>query len=123
MAPSMSWLALDRFKLPGMEAILSAALPYPMMAMYVAPCWWAMPNSTFGNLKKSCDEMKYDAEIDKSIFDPNIPDGYSMLIDPANIARKAELLMLVIWLFVATIIMYKRFKKRKVFNIVDNLRK
>lgn len=67
--------------------------------------------------------MKYDAEIDKSIFDPNIPDGYSMLIDPANIARKAELLMLVIWLFVATIIMYKRFKKRKVFNIVDNLRK
>ena len=57
-------------------------------------------------------DIEYDAEIDESIFDPNIPDDY-MLIDPANIAEKAELTMLGILPFSAVIITYKHFKKKR----------
>ena len=56
-------------------------------------------------------DIEYDVEIDESIFEPNIPDDY-MLIDPANIAEKAELTMLGIVPFGAAIITYKHFKKR-----------
>ena len=55
--------------------------------------------------------IEYDAEIDESIFDPNIPDDY-ILIDPANITEKAELVMLCILPFSAVMIAYKHFKKK-----------
>ena len=66
-------------------------------------------------------DIEYDVEIDESIFDPNIPDDY-ILVDPANIAGKAELGMLGILPFGATIITYKHFKKKKrnVFNITGS---
>ncbi len=66
-------------------------------------------------------DIEYDVEIDETIFEPNIPDDY-MLIDPANIAEKAELTMLGILPFGATIITYKHFKKkrRNVSNIADS---
>jgi hypothetical protein len=57
-------------------------------------------------------DIEYNVEIDKTIFDPNIPDDY-MLIDPANIAEKAKLGMLCIVPFGATIITYKHFKKKR----------
>ena len=68
-------------------------------------------------------DIEYDVEIDESIFEPNIPDDY-MLIDPANIAEKAELVMLGILPFSAIIITYKHFKKKRcnVFNITDSPR-
>jgi len=56
-------------------------------------------------------DIEYDVEIDESIFEPNIPDDY-ILIDPANMAEKAELIMLGIVPFGATIITYKHLKKR-----------
>jgi len=56
-------------------------------------------------------DIEYDVEIDESIFEPNIPDDY-MLIDPANIAEKAEFIMLGIVPFGAVIIAYKHFKKK-----------
>jgi hypothetical protein len=62
-------------------------------------------------------DIEYDVELDKSIFDPNIPDDY-MLIDPANIAEKAELTMLGIVPFGAAIITYKHFKKKRL-NVSD----
>ena len=55
--------------------------------------------------------IEYDVEIDESIFEPNIPEDYK-LIDPANIAEKAEFIMLGILPFSAVMITYKRFKKR-----------
>ncbi|MHC4426592.1 MAG: hypothetical protein ACYSYV_10910 [Planctomycetota bacterium] len=64
-------------------------------------------------------DIEYDAEIDESIFDPNIPDDY-MLIDPANIAEKAELTMLGIVPFSATIIAYKHFKKKRRNGIIGS---
>ena len=66
-------------------------------------------------------DIEYDVEIDESIFEPNIPDDY-MLIDPANIAEKAELIMLGIVPFSATIITYKHFRKKRlnVSNIADS---
>ena len=66
-------------------------------------------------------DIEYDVEIDESIFDPNIPDDY-MLIDPADIAEKAELTLLGIMPFGATIITYKHFKKKRlnVSDIADN---
>jgi hypothetical protein len=60
-------------------------------------------------------DIEYDVEIDESIFDPNIPDDY-MLIDPANIAEKAELTMLAIVPFGTAIIAYRHFKKKKLAN-------
>jgi len=68
--------------------------------------------------------IEYDAEIDDSIFDPNIPDDY-ILIDPANITGKAEMVMLGIIPFSATIITYKRVKKKRlnVSNIADSTHK
>jgi len=65
--------------------------------------------------------IEYNAEIDESIFDPNIPDDY-WLIDPANTAEKAECIMLGIVPFGATIITYKHIKKkrRNVSNIADS---
>ena len=57
-------------------------------------------------------DIEYDVEIDESIFEPNIPDDY-ILIDPANIAEKAELGMLGVLPLGATVIIYKRFKKKK----------
>ena len=54
------------------------------------------------------EDIEYDVKIDESIFEPNIPDDY-MLIDPANIAEKAELGMLCIVPFGGTIITYKHF--------------
>ena len=56
-------------------------------------------------------DIEYDVDIDESIFDPNIPDDYK-LIDPNNIAEKAELGMLCIVPFGAIIVAYKHFKKR-----------
>jgi hypothetical protein len=66
-------------------------------------------------------DIEYDVEIDESIFEPNIPDDY-MLIDPAEIAGKAELVMLGILPFSAIIITYKHFKKKRcnVSNITDS---
>jgi len=66
-------------------------------------------------------DIEYDVEIDESIFEPNIPDDYT-LIDPANIAEKGELGMLGILPFGVTIITYKHFKKKKrnVFNITGS---
>ncbi len=57
-------------------------------------------------------DIEYNVEIDKSIFDPNIPDDY-MLIDPANIAEKAEIGMLCIVPFGVSIIAYKHFRKKR----------
>jgi hypothetical protein len=70
--------------------------------------------------KEVMHSIEYDAEIDESIFEPNIPDDYT-LIDPADIAEKAELVMLAILPFSAIIIAYKHFKKKRcnVFNITD----
>ena len=56
--------------------------------------------------------IEYDVEIDESVFDPNIPDDY-ILIDPANMAEKAELTMLGIVPCGAGMIIYKRVKKRR----------
>ncbi len=56
--------------------------------------------------------IEYDVEIDESIFDPNIPDDY-ILIDPANMAEKAELVMLCILPFNVVMIAYEHFKKRR----------
>ncbi|MBL7153816.1 MAG: hypothetical protein ISS79_08865 [Phycisphaerae bacterium] len=55
--------------------------------------------------------IEYDAEIDESIFDPNIPDDYK-LIDPGNIAEKAEIVMLGILPFSAVMVTYKHFKEK-----------
>jgi hypothetical protein len=65
--------------------------------------------------------IEYDAEIDDSIFDPNIPDDY-MLIDPANITEKAEMAMLCIVPFSVSVVAYKNIKKKrpKVSNIPDS---
>jgi len=65
-------------------------------------------------------DIEYDVEIDESIFEPNIPDDY-MLIDPANMAKKAEIVMLGILPFSAVMITYKHFKKKRlnVSNIAD----
>ncbi len=65
--------------------------------------------------------IEYDAEIDESVFDPNIPDDY-ILIDPANITEKAELVMLGILPFGAVMITYKHFKNKRlnVSNIADS---
>jgi hypothetical protein len=57
-------------------------------------------------------DIEYDLEIDHSIFEVNIPGDYK-LIDPANIAEKAELTMFGIVPVTAIIIAYKQFKKRK----------
>ncbi|MHC4655347.1 MAG: hypothetical protein ACYS91_10060, partial [Planctomycetota bacterium] len=57
-------------------------------------------------------DIEYDAEIEESIFDPNIPDDY-ILIDPASITGKAELTMLGIIPFSAVTITYKHFKKKR----------
>ncbi|MHC4111533.1 MAG: hypothetical protein ACYSUY_10675 [Planctomycetota bacterium] len=57
-------------------------------------------------------DIEYDVEIDESIFDPNIPDDY-ILIDPASITGKAELTMLGILPFSASMITYKHFKKKR----------
>ncbi|MHC4637103.1 MAG: hypothetical protein ACYTBV_06300 [Planctomycetota bacterium] len=67
------------------------------------------------------ENIEYDVEIDESIFEPNIPDDY-MLIDPANMAEKAELTMLGMLPFGAVIISYKHFKKkrRNKFNIAGS---
>jgi hypothetical protein len=62
--------------------------------------------------KEVMHSIEYDVEIDESIFDPNIPDDY-ILIDPANIAEKAELTMLGIVPCGAVIISYKHIKKRR----------
>ncbi len=62
--------------------------------------------------KEVMHSIEYDAEIDESVFDPNIPDDY-LLIDPANIAGKAELVMLGILPFSAVTITYKHFKKKR----------
>lgn len=65
-------------------------------------------------------DIEYDVEIDESIFEPNIPDDY-MLIDPADIAEKAELVMLGILPVSAVTITYKHFNKRRnEFNISGN---
>ena len=58
-------------------------------------------------------DIEYDVEIDESIFEPNIPDDY-ILIDPANMAEKAELGMLGILPLGATVITYKHFKKKEI---------
>ncbi|MHC4694907.1 MAG: hypothetical protein ACYS67_19405 [Planctomycetota bacterium] len=65
--------------------------------------------------------IEYDVQIDESIFDPNIPDDY-MLIDPANITEKAELAMLCVVPFSASIVAYKHIKKKrpKVSNSADS---
>ena len=74
------------------------------------------------HVKEVVYDFEYDVEIDESIFEPNIPDDY-ILIDPANIAEKAELSMLGILPFSAVIITYKHFKKKRwdKFNIAGSL--
>jgi hypothetical protein len=57
-------------------------------------------------------DIEYDAEIDESVFDPNIPDDY-LLIDPANITGTAELVMLGIIPFSASMVAYKHVKKKR----------
>ena len=57
-------------------------------------------------------DIEYDVEIDESIFDPNIPDDY-ILIDPASITGKAELTMLGIIPFSASMAAYKHIKKKR----------
>ena len=69
--------------------------------------------------KEVMHSIEYDVEIDESIFDPNIPDDY-ILIDPANIAEKAELFMLCILPFNVVIIVYEHFKKRR--NVIKRSR-
>ena len=56
-------------------------------------------------------DIEYDAAINESIFVPHIPDDYK-LIDPANIAEKAELIMLGIVPVGAIMITRKHFKKK-----------
>ena len=56
--------------------------------------------------------IEYDVEIDESVFEPNIPDDY-ILIDPANMTEKAELVMLCILPFNAVMIAHEHFKKRR----------
>jgi outer membrane lipoprotein-sorting protein len=60
--------------------------------------------------KEVMHSIEYDVEIDESIFDPNIPEDY-ILIDPANITQKAELVMLCILPFSIVAISYEHFKK------------
>ena len=62
--------------------------------------------------KEVMHSIEYDVEIDESIFEPNIPDDF-ILIDPANIAEKAEIAMLSIVPCGAVIIGYKHIKKRR----------
>ena len=62
--------------------------------------------------KEVMDSIEYDAEIDESIFEPDIPDDY-ILIDPANMAEKAELVMLCILPFNVVMIAYEHIKKRR----------
>ena len=66
-------------------------------------------------------DIEYDVETDESIFDPNIPNDYQ-LIDPANMAEKAELGMLVIVPLIITIIGYKHFKneRRNIWKVVSS---
>ena len=56
--------------------------------------------------------IEYDVEIDESIFEPNIPDDY-ILIDPADMAEKAELTMLGIVPCGAAIVACKHIRKRR----------
>jgi hypothetical protein len=56
--------------------------------------------------------IEYDVEIDESIFEPNIPADY-MLLDPANIVGKAELVLLGIFPVSGVVISYKHFKKKR----------
>jgi len=56
--------------------------------------------------------IEYDVEIDESIFEPNIPDDY-IIVDPADMAEKAELTMLGIVPCGAAIVIYKHTKKRR----------
>ena len=65
--------------------------------------------------KEVMHSIEYDVEIDESIFDPNIPDDY-ILIDPANIAGKAELVMLGILPISASMIAYKKVKKKRLIE-------
>ena len=60
--------------------------------------------------KEVMHSIEYDAEIDESIFEPNIPDDY-ILIDPASITEKAELVMLGILPFSTSMIIFKHIKK------------
>ena len=62
--------------------------------------------------KEVMHSIEYDVEIDESIFEPNIPDDY-ILIDPANMAEKAELGLLCILPFNVVMIAYEYFKKRR----------
>jgi hypothetical protein len=62
--------------------------------------------------KEVMHSIEYDVEIDESIFDPNIPDDY-ILIDPANMAEKAEITMLCILPFNVVLIAYEHLKKRR----------
>ena len=64
-------------------------------------------------------DFEYDVEIDESIFEPNIPDDYT-LIDPANMAQKAELIMLGIIPCSATIITYKHVRRRRKISNTAN---
>ena len=57
-------------------------------------------------------DIEYDVEIDESIFDPNIPDDY-ILIDPADIAEKAELIMLAVVPVCAAIVTCKHLGKKR----------
>ena len=59
-------------------------------------------------------DIEYDVEIDESIFEPDIPDDY-MLIDPANMSEKAELIMLGIVPWGTAILIYKRLKRKLSF--------
>jgi hypothetical protein len=66
--------------------------------------------------KEVMHSIEYDAEIDKSVFDPNIADDY-MLIDFSNIAGKAELALLGILPFSVVMMAYKHFKKKRLLRM------
>jgi hypothetical protein len=55
--------------------------------------------------------IEYDVEIDEGIFEPNIPNDYT-LVDPAKIAERAELVLVGILPLSALIIIYKRFRRK-----------
>jgi len=57
-------------------------------------------------------DIEYDVEIDETVFDPNIPDDY-ILIDPADMAEKAELIMLAVVPVCAAVVTCKRLGKKR----------
>jgi hypothetical protein len=71
--------------------------------------------------KEVMHDIEYDVELDESIFEPNIPDDYT-LIDPGNMAGKAERTMLGVLPLGTALIICKRLRHKRltVCNIADS---